>query len=102
MLNNQDEELGYVSSAPAFINVDPKQEVNANDEADMPALIKVLTLIEDRKAYYHSVDCLDAREDGVSLKNQLLINEKVVHHLDEMQALVMSAIGKVKEAQYNG
>lgn len=100
MQNNQDAELGYVSSSSNFIDVDPVQEVNVHDEADMPALVKVLQLINDRKAYYASIASLSARDDDFSIEEQLLVNQKVVNHLDEMQVLINDAVSKVKEAQY--
>lgn len=100
MQYNQDEGLGYVSSSANFIDVDPKIEVNTNDEADMPALVKVLELINDRKAYYVSIASLSVRDADFSVEEQLLVNQKVVNHLDEIQVLINDAIGKVKEAQY--
>jgi len=93
-------ELGYVSSSPNFIDVDPKQEINASDEADTPALIKIIELIEARKAYYSDIASLVALEDEVTLKEQLLINQKVIRHLDELEVQITGAINKVKEAQY--
>lgn len=92
--NDELNTLGYVSSAPDFgIRVEDAQ--NTQDEADLPTLTLVLQLLTNRKQYYLSTDSLSIGE--MTIENQLIVNKKVLFHIQELEGLVEGAIKRAKE-----
>lgn len=91
--------LGYVSSAPDF-QIPEKAGPKVKDEADISTLENVFELIQNRKAYYASIDSLSLEEDVVSvldIEQQLAVNKKVVFHLQEIETLLLGTINQVRE-----
>jgi len=98
MKNNSNDELnslGYVSSAPDF-DFAPKVEVKAQDEADLPTMEKCMKTLENRKAHYNSRDALVYGVD-LTIENQLIINTRMVSHIQELESMLTSTINQVKE-----
>lgn len=87
--------LGYVSSAPDF-NLAPAVEVKPQDELDLPALERVIKVLKIRKAQYQSIETLTYGID-LTVENQLIINTRMVAHLNELEAMITSTILMVKE-----
>lgn len=95
-LNN----LGYASSAPDFAGLMPATQTKAQDEADLPALLHVQRLLANRLDYYRSTDSIAIGE--ITVENQLIINKKMVFHIQELQNLVDMTVTRVKEKLANG
>jgi hypothetical protein len=94
--NDELNSLGYASSAPDFSGLAPATSTKPQDEADLPALLLLSRLLANRRAYYSSVDSLSYGED-LTVENQLIINKKVVFHIQELENIVTSTVQKVKE-----
>lgn len=97
--NDDLNQLGYVSSAPDF-NIAPEVNVRPEDINDLTTLQNVSRLLKDRKKYYSSVDSLSLAND-LTVENQLLVNKKVLFHIQELESLIDTIIIKAKE-QLNG
>lgn len=87
------EELGYTSSAPMLVGVDTAK---TQDVADISTLEQVFKLLEERRAYYVSVDSLTLQDDTFTIEEQLAINKKVLFHIQELEALIGSTVAKVR------
>lgn len=98
MKNNSNDDLnqlGYVSSAPDF-SMAPEVDVKPEDINDLTTLQNVLRLLKDRKKYYESIDSLSLA-NGLTVENQLLVNKKMVFHIQELESLIDTTIIKIKE-----
>ena len=94
--NNSGEELGYVSSSPDFAPIDgPKVQ----DEADLSTLEQVFNVLEDRKAFYKSVDAISLDQKDETLREQMKDNKRMLYHIQELEMLIRSTINKVREKQ---
>ncbi len=87
--------LGYTSSAPDF-NLAPEVEVNYQDQADLPALEKSFKMLANLKNHYNSREALTYGVD-LTVENQLIINTRMVVHIQELESLLQSTINQVKE-----
>ena len=97
-MTTQNDDLGqleYVSSAPDLI-VQDELEAKPKDVADFSALQQVARLLRDRRKYYASVESLSLGE-GLTIENQLLVNKKMLFHIQELESLINTTIIKVKE-----
>lgn len=92
--NDELNDLGYASSAPDLIQID---EPHPKDEADISTLEEVLKLIQNRKAYFRSVDSLALEDKNFNVDQQLAINKRVLFHLQEIEGMVVSTIRKVRD-----
>ena len=97
MATQQDDlgQLSYISSSPDF-NLAPAVDVKPQDELDLPALERVLKVLKTRKAQYQSIETLTYGID-LTVENQLIINTRMVAHIDELESLITSTILMVKE-----
>ena len=93
--NDDLNQLGYVSSAPDF-SMAPEVDVKPEDINDLTTLQNVLRLLKDRKKYYESIDSLSLA-NGLTVENQLLVNKKMVFHIQELESLIDTTIIKIKE-----
>lgn len=100
-LNEELNDLSYVSSAPDFIDI---PEVNPKDEADFSALEEIMQVLAARKRIYVSVESivLPVSEEGLSMEQQLTVNKKVAFHIQELENLITGVVKKVKEKQNYG
>jgi len=93
-----DEELDYISTSP-FLNTPP--EVKAQDEIDKPALEKIHKLLQTKIESYSDVASLDVAEKLLPIKEQLIVNQMVIIHLKDLQDIITTTLGNIKE-KYNG
>lgn len=93
--NDELNNLGYASSAPDFSGLAPATNTKPQDEADLPALLMVSRLLANRRAYYTSVESLSIGD--LTVENQLIINKKVLFHIQELENLVNTTVQRVKE-----
>lgn len=93
--NDELTSLGYNSSQPD-LDLAPKAEVKPEDQADLPALERVLKVIQQRKAFYDSRAALTYGID-ITVENQLIVNTQLVLRLQELESLIMSTITNVRE-----
>lgn len=92
MFNN--DELDYRSTESSILApIAPEPQ----DVADKGAINRSLALIENRIAYYDSVDSLGTEEKaiGFTVKQQLAINKKVKFHLTELRSELMEVIERL-------
>lgn len=83
------EELEYRSTEASILApVAP----NKQDVADQGAIKRSVALLENRIAYFDSVDSLGTSEEEFSVKEQLRINKQVKFHLTEVLAELKEAI----------
>lgn len=94
---NNEEELGYNSSAPD-INTRRSRGV-IQDERDLPALTQLQNQIESDIDSYSRNSRLVLGHKVFTLEQQLAINESITAHLNVYKAMVDNAITNVKEAQ---
>jgi len=87
--------LGYNSSQPD-IDFAPKPPVNSQDEIDLPTIKRMFALIKQRRAYYDSNAALSIGID-LTIENQVIVNRKVIQHIDELEALLRSTMSKIEE-----
>lgn len=91
-------QLGYTSSAPDFLV--PRDVAKPQDEADLPALERVLKLINEQQQYYRTTDSISLDEDdNGTIREQMKDNKRMVVHLDSLKMLILSTINKVRETQ---
>lgn len=93
--NDELNSMGYASSAPDFVKLAPATNTKPQDEVDLPALLMVSRLLAARKAKYESIKSFTLGD--ISLDNQLIINNQMVFHIEELQNLVDTTIQRVKE-----
>lgn len=79
-----DDELEYRGSQTS--NVLAPIAPNQQDIAEKGAIQRSRELLENRIAYYDSVDSLGTDEKLFSVKQQLAINQRVKFHLVEIKA----------------
>lgn len=95
--NDELNALGYTSSAPELADaIAPKVAVNQKDVANLSTLEQVALLLRNRKEYYDSNQALAFGQE-LTIENQLLVNKKVVWHIQEIESLIITAIKNVKE-----
>lgn len=94
--NNSGEELGYVSSSPDFAPID---RPNVQDEADIVTLDRVFALLEERRAFYKSVEAVVLTQTDESLREQIKDNKRMLLLIQELETLIRSTINKVREKQ---
>lgn len=92
---NPNEELGYVSSSP-MLSV-AREQPKPIDEAEISTLEQAFNLLENRRAYYQSVDSLSLEDKTFTMEQQLAINRKVLFHVQELESLLQGTINKVRE-----
>ena len=91
------EELNYLG--PASVPYVAKEEVTTGqikDERDLSTLEKTRQLCLNRIGYYQSVESIEFGKD-LTIENQMLVNKKVLFHLQEFNILLDKAIKEVKE-----
>jgi hypothetical protein len=91
--------LGYNSSAPDLIARDVVKPI---DEEQVSTLERVLTLLDNRAAYYGTVDSISLEPDHLKVftaEQQLAMNKKMVFHVQELKGMIQTTINKVKEKQ---
>lgn len=93
--NDELNSLGYASSAPDFAGLTPATQTKPQDEADLPALLIVSRILEQRLAHYKSTDSFTIGD--LTLENQLIINKQMQFHIQELQNLVDTTVKRVKE-----
>lgn len=93
--NDELNALGYASSAPDFANLAPASQTKPQDEADLPALQVLSRVLANRRAKYESVHALEFGD--ITVENQMIINKKLVFHIQELENLVNTTIQRVKE-----
>lgn len=90
-----DEELNYVSSSPLVDTQKPK--VKAQDELDLPTLVKVQKILAEQIHAYSLADRLTIDETNFTVKQQLAMNKSIALDLNEVKLMIDSAINNVKE-----
>lgn len=93
--NDELSNLGYNSSQPDF-DFAPRVEVKAQDQADLPALERAFKVLAARKSYYNSTAAVDFGVD-LTVENQMIINRKMLSHIQELETLLSSTIVSVRE-----
>lgn len=93
--------LNYTSSA-ADIDLAPVDEPKYQDKDDLSALEQVYKLLENRKAYYLSIEAIDLNDKSEALRTQLKDNKRMLFHINELEQLITTTIRKVKETFNNG
>jgi hypothetical protein len=93
--NDDLNQLGYVSSAPDF-SMAPEATLRPEDLAELTTMQNVSRLLKNRKKYYSSVDSLSLGND-LTIENQLLVNKKVVFHIQEVESMIDATITRAKE-----
>lgn len=91
------EQLPYISSQPDF-DFAPKDIAKPQDEVDAPTLVKIFQVLEARKAYYNSTEAVNFGVD-LTVENQMIINKKMLGHIQELENMITSTLTKVKETQ---
>lgn len=91
---NDDEELEYRSTATS--NILAPIAPNQKDVADQGAINASIELLDNRIAYYDSVDSLGTDVKEFTVKQQLAINKKVKYHLVEVRSELVEAIQNVR------
>lgn len=94
-MNN--EELPYLgpSSVP-YVEKEPLSDGQIKDERDLSTLERVQKLCLNRIQYYQSVESIEFGKE-LTVENQMLVNKKVLFHLQEFNILLDKAIKEVKE-----
>jgi hypothetical protein len=89
------EELPLISSSPELAT-QPEQP-KFQDELDMPALKRVLVLLETQIAACNDNSSIDISESNFKVKQQLALNRQLAAKLSEVHVLVETTISEVKE-----
>ena len=91
-----EEELDYVSLG----DLGTQQDIRVTtDEANLDTLVSLQKILLNQIDSYSKTSRLDLSEKLFPLKEQLAINIEVAKRLKEVELVVSSAIGKVKEIQ---
>lgn len=88
--------LNYTSSA-ADIDLSPIDTAKPQDQDDLSALEQVFLLLQNRKAYYLSIEAIDLKDKSESLRTQLKDNKRMLFHITELEQLIQSTVRRVKE-----
>ena len=89
----EDEELEYRSSAiSALAPIAP----NSKDVSDQGAIAACIELLDNRIAYYDSIDSVGLSESEFKVKSQIALNKKLKFHLSEIRAELVEAIQNVR------
>lgn len=100
MNNNQDEVLGYTSTASMFDAIEDTPVVNSRDEVDEPTLLRVEKVLKEREGYYaNSVAALNLEDKIFTIEQQLAVNQMMVANIQSLLIMVQHAINNVKEAR---
>lgn len=95
-MQNDDEEINYVSSSPLIDNKRTKEVIQ--DERDLPTLRQLQRQLDSDIDSYSRIDRLVLGSKTFSTEQQLAINKAVGSHLGVYKAMVDNAITNVKEA----
>jgi hypothetical protein len=90
-----DEELPMVSSSPMLATA--PVATKPQDEQDLPTLKRVQTMLNEQMASYLTIDSLSGDEKDLTIKQQLAVNQSIVHHLREVKLLVDTIIENIRE-----
>lgn len=97
MAQNEDEELGYLSTSPMIARKVEKSVIV--DERDLPTLKRLKNQISSDIDAYRSIDKIVLGDTVFTVEQQMDINQKLVAHLRHYETMVENGILGVKEAQ---